>query len=269
MDIWETDIDGASAENVAKQQAISSIATVKTALAQFEKLNIAFSNDEQENIKTEAERFYNELGEDRAKSFDINQDDVYNIIKEGQIQKKVFEYITNGFHISDKELKTYFNEYWEKNKYDLKNIKIKYIFKSFDKKKNNYDEVYNQMKEIHNLVKKGVDFDQLVNKYSESPQKNEILMKKGLLESNVEAAVYSVAKENETTDIITSYNGFYIVYITKIEEPNMEILEKTVNEEYTQKKKQEMYQRQSEKWLSEFPIEINNEIFSKININDI
>jgi len=269
MDIWETDIDGASAENVAKQQAISSIATVKTALSQFDKLNITFSDDELENIKTEAEKFYDNLGKDRVRDFDVNQDDIYNIIKEGQIQKKVFEYITNGFHISDKELKTYFNEYYEKNKADLKKIKIKYIFKSFDKESNNYDEVYKQMQEIYNLIKKGENFDQLMNKYSESSQKEEITMKKGLFESNVETAIYSIANKNETTDIITSYNGFYIFYITEIEEPNIENLEKTVNDEYTQKKKQEIYQQQSEKWLNEFPIEINDEIFAKININDI
>ncbi len=268
-DIWETDIDGASAEDVAKQQTINSIAAVKIALNQWEKLNITFSEAELNSIQSEADKFYNELGSDRIEKFEVTFDDIYNIIREGQIQKKVFDYITEGFIIKDEEINEYFNEYYEANKVDLTNIKVKYIFKGFNEDKSNFNEVYRQMEEIYAKVTAGENFDELINKYSESSQKGEITLKKDSFENTVKNEIYAIGEKNKTTGIITSDSGFYIVYISKFEKPDIKNLQSKVREEYIQRKKQEVYQKQSERWLEDFPIERNNEVFSKIGIEDI
>jgi len=268
-DIWETDMDGVAAEDVAKQQTINSIVAVKSALTQAEKLNISLSEDELKTVKAESDRFYNEIGSERAEKFEITADDVYNIIKEGQIQKKVFNYITNGFEISNAEFKTYFDEYYKNNKNDLTNIKLKYIFKSLNKDKSNIEEVKSEMEKINELLKKGYDFNELSVQYSESSEKNEITMKKGLFGNKAEAEIYSAKSTGLIQKVIETDNGFYIFYITNIEQPDIKELEETVKSDYIQKKKQEIYQQQSDKWLTEVTIEKNDELFSSIKISDI
>ena len=132
-DIWETSIDGMSAEDFAKQKTINSIVAVKSALPQADKLGITLSDDDLNTIKADSEKFFKDLGNDLVKKFDVTYDDIYTIIKEGQIQKKVFDYMTNGVKIDDSEFKTYFDDYYKTNIVDSTDIKVKYIFKSYKK----------------------------------------------------------------------------------------------------------------------------------------
>lgn len=269
IDIWETNFDGVPAEDVAKENAINSIVAVKSALAQADNFNITLSEDELIAVREDADKFYSELGPELADKFDVTPDDIYKIIEEGQIQKKVFDYVTNGFEISEAEISSYFNDYYNSNKSDLTDVKIKYIFKPFKKDKSDFESVYAEMQKIHSLSENGSDFDYLINEYSESSEKGAIDMKKGKFEKDVETAVYAIDKENTTTDVITTETGFYIVKVLDITTPNISELKETVKNDYVQKKKQEIYQSQSEKWSSNFSIEKNNEVFSSITINSI
>lgn len=268
-DIWETDFDGVPAEDVAKQNAINSIVAVKSALTQADKLNITLSEEEQKIVKADADKFYSELGAELVDKFDVTPDDIYKIIEEGQIQKKVFDYTTNGFEISDAEFNSYFNDYYNTNKSDLTEVKIKYIFKAFNKDKSNFQSGFEEMQKIHSLLESGSNFDSLMKKYSESSEKEEVDMKKGKFEDAVETAVYAIDKENSITDVITTETGFYIVKVLKITTPNISELKETVKNDYVQKKKQELYQSQSEKWSLGLSIEKNDEVFSAITINSI
>lgn len=268
-DIWETDIDGVPAEEVAKQNAINSIASVKSSLLQAERLGITLSDDDLNKVSDMADKYYSEIGDELAKKFDVTYDDIYDINKEWQIQNKVFEYITDGFKVDEKEFDRYFEEYCDENKPDITNIKVKYIFKSFDKEKNNFDTIYNQMKEIRSQIVQNSDlsnFDTFVQKYSEIDSKSEIEIKKGVFEGTVEDKILELTKKGQISDIVIGSNGFYIFYVTDYSKQDINTLKESKREEFYKNKKEEFYRQQSEKWTSELTIEKNNELFSTIKV---
>ena len=265
-DIWETSIDGMSAEDFAKQKTINSIVAVKSALPQADKLGITLSDDDLNTIKADSEKFFKDLGNDLVKKFDVTYDDIYTIIKEGQIQKKVFDYMTNGVKIDDSEFKTYFDDYYKTNIVDSTDIKVKYIFKSYKADKSNFDAVKSEMTKIQEELKAGKTFDSLIKKYSESNDKDAVTLEKGVFDAEVEKSISNELKENITTNIITGSKGFYIVHIAELDETPIDEIKETAKKDYLQNKKQELYQLQSENWLSDFPVEKNDELFSTINI---
>lgn len=266
-DIWETDIDGVAAEDLAKQYAVDTISDVKTALSQADKFSIKLSDEELENVSKEAETFYKELIEAGFKKFGVTYDDVYKIISEGKIRTKTADYITSGFTVNEQEFNEYFDEYFELNKADLIDMKLKYIYKSAGDKQNP-EQVYSQMEEIYNKAKNGEDFSALINQYSEIDEKGEISMKKGLFEPNVEKAVCEITEKDSLTNIIEASNGFYIFYITDVSPIDKESIKEAERENYISRKKEELYRRQSEKWQNDFPVEKNNEFFSSLKIED-
>ena len=147
-DIWETDIDGVLAEDLAKQNAIDTVIDVKVATCQADKFNIELSEEEFDNAKSESERFFGELGSEWTGKFDVTYDDVKKIIEDGFIRTKVFDYVTGGYTIDDKEFEEYFKEYFNENKADLVDMRIKYIFKGFNKDKSDFDKVYEDRKSV-------------------------------------------------------------------------------------------------------------------------
>ena len=184
-------------------------------------------------------------------------------------QRKVFDYIANGFVIDENDFNEYYEAYFKENKADLVPMKIKYIFVGFDKDKKNYDKAYSIMLGIRSKLANNEDFDTLIEKYSQSNEKSEINMKKGLFEDNVEEAVCTLGKTGDVSDIIVASNGFYIVKATYIPEVDMQAIKENAKEEYIQNKKDELYQEQSKKWSTDFAIEKNDELYSSINISDL
>jgi len=268
-DIWETDIDGVLAEDLAKQNAIDTVIDVKVATCQADKFNIELSEEEFDNAKSESERFFGELGSEWTGKFDVTYDDVKKIIEDGFIRTKVFDYVTGGYTIDDKEFEEYFKEYFNENKADLVDMRIKYIFKGFNKDKSDFDKVYDEMSEILLKARGGEDFDTLIKEYSERNEHTEVEMKKGLFESAVDDVVCDMSKKGDISDIIAVSNGFYIVYASDVNPIDISSVKQAEKENYIRRKKDELYRRQAEKWLNSFTVEKNDEVFSSVNIKDI
>ncbi len=268
-DIWETDIDGVLAEDLAKQNTADSVVDVKVAIEQADKFNIELSESERSEAESEAESFFENLGEARAESFGVTYEDVRKIIEDGFIRTKVFDYITEGYTVDDEEFDEYFEEYYEENKADLVDMKIKYIFKGFNKDKSDFDEVYSQMSEVLLRAREGEDFDSLIEECSERKENTEVRMKKGIFEGAFEDAVCDMVEKGEISDIITVSNGFYIVYVSEFTPVDISSVKQAEKENYIKRKKDELYNQQREKWMNSFTVEKNDEVFSSINIKDI
>jgi len=268
-DIWETDIDGVLAEDLAKQNATDTIVDVKVAMEQADKLNIELSEDDLKEAKKETDKFFDELGVERTEKFGVTYDDINNIIKDGFIRTKVFDYITGGYTVNDEEFDEYFEEYYNENKADLVDMKIKYIFKGFNRDKSDFDRVYEQMSEILSRAREGEDFDDLINRYSERNERTEVKMKKGLFESAVDDVVCDMDKKGEISDIIFVSNGFYIVYVSDVNPVDISAIKQTEKENYIKRKKDELYRQQREKWINSYTVEKNDEVFFSINVKDI
>lgn len=265
-DIWETDFDGSSAKDVAKQNAINSLVLVKTALKQSENLNIVLTDEDIENVTNEANKFIKDVGAENLKELGLKSDDVRKIIKESYIQQKVYDFVTGGFELSEVDFKSYFDNYYESHKKELNIVKIRYIFIKDDE--NNKEKVKENVDMIYAQVLVGEDFSKLQDKYSDSNEKDVIVFENGKFNSDIEDIVYKLSK-NEVSDIIQTGEGYYIIKAVDIITPNMSELEIELKEYYIQEKKQEIYANQSEKWSANVTVEKNKKVWNEINVPDI
>lgn len=272
-DIWETDFDGVPAQEVAKQNAVNSILIVKTSVEQAKSLGIKLNEEDKSKVKADAEKFCDEIGTDEMESLSLTEKKVYNVLLEGRIQKKVYEYITDGFEISKADFESYFNNYYEENKKELNNVKAAFIFintSDLDSKSADYENLiiqrYNKAEQIYERAIMQDDFLKLQEQYSDSKERGIKDIKTGELETAVEDAVYSTDK-NKVSDIIQTGNGYYIIKVYDIIKPDIKELKTELKIQYVNEKKQEIFQNQCDKWSSETTIEKNEKIWDSISIS--
>lgn len=255
-DIWEIDFDGTNAKDVAKQNAINSIVLVKTAIKEAANMNIKLDSDDMDIIEQETETFFNQINKDIS-DIKITKADVNNVMLESRIQQKVYELVTNGFEISKIDFEVYFNEYYETNKKQLNEVEISFIF--IDK---NSEDAEQKMEEIYSKILFGEDFQNLKQLYSQSQDKENIFIKVGMFNPQIEDAAYNL-EQGEVSDIIQTNEGFYILKAVNVVKPDMDKLKEEVKQYYIQQKKQEIYQKQSDSWASDIVIEKNENLWKK------
>lgn len=266
-DIWETDFDGTSAQEVAKQNAINSLVTIKTAVNQAPKLNIYLTADEENTISLKGREYFDKMKEDTP-FIELSQKEAEKIVKEGIIQNKVYDFVTRGFEMSNADFESYFNKYYEENKKDLNDVKIRYIFKSLPEDEKDSEAVFNETNKLYERILLGEDFVNIQAENSDSEEKNIVNVKDLNFSSEVEDAVYSL-KQGEVSDVIYTELGFYIIKAETVVTPDMNELKDKILNIYTEEKKQEIYQAQIAKWSENISIEKNENIWNSITIEDI
>lgn len=111
--IWNTEFDGVSAEELAKQKALDNIAFVKAILLKKAELGITLSENEKLDAEKKAQVLYNQLTNTEKEKISYNT--VLNVMQERILQKKIY----NKLSIKDKNYD--FNAIYDKI---LKDINI-------------------------------------------------------------------------------------------------------------------------------------------------
>lgn len=266
-DIWETDFDGVEAQEVAKQNAVNSMILVKTAVNQAPKLGISLTDEEENGIKQKVEEYIQKM-KNETPSIELNIKDAQKIVEEGIIQNKVYDFVTQGFEMSDADFESYFNEYCEANKKELNDVKIRYIFKGVSENEENSEAVFIETNKIYERILLGEDFVKIQNEFSEADEKGVVDIKDINLGSEVEDMAYSM-KQGEVSEVIYTEVGFYIIKAEAVVTGDIEKLKNEVLQIYIEQKKQEIYQNQLGKWAENVLIEKNENIWNSISIEDI
>ncbi len=92
-DIWKSDFDGELPENVAKQNALNSIALVKTVCANAYRFSVALNEEEAADAREWAEAFMDELNPDVSKKYNIDKDLLISIKKDSDLYEKVLSHV--------------------------------------------------------------------------------------------------------------------------------------------------------------------------------
>lgn len=264
-DIWETDFDGLKAEDVAKQNAINSIVLVKTAVKQAKELKIELTKEEINSAKEESQILYDEMKQFYGEDFDITKSEIDKIIIESSIQQKMFDFITNGFEISKTDFESYFNEYYEKNKKQIKKISIRYIFIKKADSEELIEDREKFVEDIYAKVLTGENFETLQEQYSQDDNKGIVQMKEGLFEIEIEDEIYNLNKD-DISGILQTSNGYYIIKAVEVDTSDIENLKEEIKIKYAEEKKQEIYKNQSDKWALNTVIEKNEDIWNAIHV---
>lgn len=260
-DIWQTDFDGVSAQEVAKQTALNTLVLVKNSVKQAEELAINLNDGEKERIKKESDQFYNSLDKEFIEKYGLTQEDIYEIMSESNIQQKVYDYVTQGFEASDVDFENYFSEYCEENKGKINRYNVSYIYLS--KSEENLEKI----EMIYDRLLKGEDFNYLQGEFSQSIT-GSVEYTEGLLPKEVENRIYSSDTPN-ISDVIICEDGYYILKVNKIIPQDLTALKTQLKSSYKEVKKNEIYTEQSDIWQAESEIIKNEEVFNAITIEEI
>lgn len=254
-DIWETDFEGMTAEDVAKNRAVDALELVKISADKAEEFQVSLSDEEKEQAKEQAKTKFDNLGE-YTKEAGITLSDVESVMNEQMLYSKVYNKITDDFEASEAD----FNAYFETVKSDFMDYYKQYTIKSI------FVTDYSKAEEIVSKYNSGTDFDILFDEYEEQEGvKNELQTTyKGILESffgvNFDVEVGNI------TSILENDGGYYIIKVENIVNDSEENIKEMAKYIYTNDMKQEIFTNEYQKWSENANIEKNEEVFNSIKI---
>ncbi len=257
VDIWETDFDGISAKDVAKNNTINSIVFLKSVVYKAKKLGIHLTEEEINNCKKEAKILQNNmnlLNQDIQISLDICE----KFIRESMIEEKVYNYITDSFVVDEKDFEKYFDNYTKNNSDEINKINLDYIFIQ----NNETFDASEKAQEIGKIVSFEINFKTLEQLPFISVYEN-IILEKNMFEKSIEEKIYKLS-EKSISNIIEGRDGFYIFKINEVLKQNIEEVKESVREEYIFNKKEEIYRIQTKNWVNDIKLKKNSEILSNL-----
>lgn len=282
-DIWDTDFEGKTAEEAAKEMALNSIAHVKISAKQAKKMNISLNEEEKAIALVDAVKFLKNLDEDTLKYSNIDEQQMTKIMEEKALYNKVYNETTKDFELSEKDFEFSYQNYINSNKILLSDLDVKYdiqyIYLSTytsedgtlkvlsDEKK---AEVLEKANYVLNKAKAGEDFTELVKQYSNDTKSVEEngreIISKGRYRAELENATASL-KENEVSDIITLDAGYYIIKLNDIIQPDDQSIKEEYRQKYIASKKEQIFEQEYESWESNSnKTEKNIEVWDNIKI---
>lgn len=256
-DIWETDFEGQTAEEVAKESAFNTLKTVKISSQKSKELNISLSEEDISSAEKEAEDTVKNLTE-AEKAEILNYDQVVlNVMKDKALYKKVYESLTDDYIISEPDFKTFF----EKNKEEFKDKYTALRLKSI------HTESEKTAEEISKELKEGTDFNVLASKYGKDGKYSEN-GEYSDFKGNIDSAfgISFDLNEKEITDVLEAYDGYYIFMLEAKEEPDDKQLEGYGEKNYIENTKKQIFEQEYEKWLNDSTVEKNEEVWKNIHL---
>lgn len=273
--LWDTE----EAVKAAKDKALEEVVKYKVQLKKAKELGLSLTEQEKEEVVEQKKSYVDYIGgrENYKKQLDemkLSDKSFTTLLENYKLTEKLFNKITSEgteYNISEQEIK----EYYEKNKEDFKQEKVKakhILFSTVDDSgqplpEDKQNEAEKKAEEIYEKIKNGEDFDQLMNEYSQDPglQTNPdgYTFGRGEMVPEFEQTAYAL-KPGEVSEIVKTDFGYHII----------KVLDKFVDYYPLDQVKEylkriiinEKYNRQIEVWREQMDIQTNHEVIKQIEI---
>lgn len=257
-DIWETDFEGKTAEEVAKESALNTLKMVKISLIKSRELAITLTEDEKKKAQEEAASLWEAMTEQERSIIGLSMKQIERIMEEKAVYSRVYQKTIQDFVLSDAD----FTSYYEANKEQMKRDYTLYTMRTLlvaDR---------NTAQEALTKARAGEDFLSLIDRYEidEQEKQNGGSMEayRGQLESQFNVS-FDVPKGG-VSDILEAPEGYYIIKVENITfTPEEEIIQQARNY-YTTYKEQLYFTQEYEKWQSGIRIEKNMPVWNEIKL---
>ncbi len=249
-DIWETEFDGKKALDIAKENSLTFIQYVKVSLKQAKQMDLSLTEEEQNESLKNVDTLYKEL----PTSIGISEKDYEKILLDRALFGKVYNEVTKAYQLSETEFNTFFDSYFEKNKNQYGEYEVRLVHTT-DKAK-----AEQCLKEVRDSLR----FEDAVSKYSQD--ENKILkIKQGTYGTDFDNVLFSLSV-GDISDVITTQNGFYVVKVENIIEPDKEKLKESIKEYYIIDKKQAAFDEKYNEWQKNIEVTKNTKVWDSIQI---
>lgn len=257
-DIWDTDFEGRTAQEVAKDSALNALQIVVISAQKASKYDLSLTEEEKQKAQEEGKSTLELMSVSEKETISITEKELYNIMYEKMLYSKVYDEVTKSFELSEADFQNFY-EQGKEQFYDMYTMfTVKMILVEDSKTAN----------EVAAKAKAGEDFQTLFETYEadeEEKKKNTSMqVYRGDLESmfnikfNLEAGA--------VTDALEAPEGYYIIKIEDKKLPTEdELIEKT-KQYYIGMMQQKLFSDEYQKWLNESKIEKNEEIWNQIQL---
>lgn len=259
-DIWEADFDGVSAIEVAKQNALDSITMVKSAVKQTDSLGIKLDEKDISDIDNQAKSLMNEFSSEELTELSLDYDKIHSILEESALQSKVYDYVTSNYVVNTDEMNKYIEEYKKKNAGEFNTYTVQELFVQGDVEGSNQN--YTKAQDAYNKIKNGADFSSVAKEISPDLDTNSKTLDINLYGEDVLQAIYKTAKGNVT--FISATDGYYIFKVNDITPTDNADKIKELENQYTESKKQQIYQAQITQWSGNTSVKKNEDVWNSI-----
>ncbi|MFR7510816.1 MAG: SurA N-terminal domain-containing protein [Muribaculaceae bacterium] len=243
-DIWEADFDGVSAIEVAKQNALDSITMVKSAVKQTDSLGIKLDEKDISDIDNQTKSLMSEFSSEELTELSLDYDKIHSILEESALQSKVYDYVTSNYVVNSDEMNKYIEEYKKKNAGEFNTYTVQELFVQGDVEGSNQN--YTKAQDAYNKIKNGADFSSVAKEISPDLNTNSKTLDINLYGEDVLQSIYKTAKGNVT--FISATDGYYIFKVNDITPTDNTDKIKELENQYTESKKQQIYQAQITQW---------------------
>ena len=259
-DIWEADFDGVSAIEVAKQNALDSITMVKSAVKQTDSLGIKLDEKDISDIDNQTKSLMSEFSSEELTELSLDYDKIHSILEESALQSKVYDYVTSNYVVNSDEMNKYIEEYKKKNAGEFNTYTVQELFVQGDVEGSNQN--YTKAQDAYNKIKNGADFSSVAKEISPDLDTNSKTLDINLYGEDVLQAIYKTAKGNVT--FISATDGYYIFKVNDITPTDNTDKIKELENQYTESKKQQIYQAQITQWSGNTSVKKNEDVWNSI-----
>lgn len=242
-DIWDTDFDGRTAEDVAKESAFNSLVAVKIAIEKADKYSASLSETDESRAEMEALQMSQNAGEEKDSEF---YKTALNVVKEKYLYNYVKENLTKSIKIASAQTDAFCNENRDKYRRNLEYIQGKAYY-------------FDTTEEAQNYVQTGEGTENAVYSEDLSGTWQEIKEKFSMDENTDKESILGPFETEE---------GYAIINIENTKAADEKTVEETMRSDYESSVKSQYFADEANKWLQNADIKTNEKMWNEIKIED-
>ena len=151
-------------------------------------------------------------------------------------------------------------EYKKKNAGEFNTYTVQELFVQGDVEGSNQN--YTKAQDAYNKIKNGADFSSVAKEISPDLDTNSKTLDINLYGEDVLQSIYKTAKGNVT--FISATDGYYIFKVNDITPTDNADKIKELENQYTESKKQQIYQAQITQWSGNTSVKKNEDVWNSI-----
>lgn len=255
-DIWETDFDGQSAEDVVKERAFITMLHVKVTSERANKYQVSLSDEEKASAKIDGDAELASMTEEQKNIISISNQDMYKIMEDTLLYKKVIEAVTKDYQPSETEFHAYFEQNKESQRAAYTEYTISNILVSDQQ----------TAQQISQRLKEGEDFQTLSQEYKSEKNQNNGVME--TYKNRLDAAfdMDFNLEQGQISEPISTSEGYFVIRVDKKSIPDDAQLKEIMRTEYTASMKQKVFTDELNQWISDIEIERHDAVWNNVEM---
>ncbi len=259
-DIWETDFDGRSALDVAKDSALNSLIAVKVTAQQADEMGISLSEEEEAEAKEEADdavEAYEAAGDVVSEE---TKEALDTVMVEKQLFQKVKQAVVSSYAIGEAEFQAYATAYRDSKEAQMRQLTIYSIGCTTEE----------AATAAYDALQSGAAFAEIFAAYNEDPSLSvDVPYEVEEQDLEEEEKVLSGVGQGFVSKPMLEGDYYYVLSVGKVEEASQEEVTQALREEFTQIFQNQVFEENLQKWQQNAVIEQNMTLWQQISAEEM